>query len=177
MKPKRSLAALIAGWILLMGMGYAAGMPADANTKAAVRDEGPVVITTRSLQLKTITTKEGKKVKKWLKATEVVPGDQVRYVNTVRNRSDKVLEKVRVVNPINPHLSYVGGSAKCGSGCAIRYSLDGGKHFDTPKHLFVTDAKGKKHLAKPSDYTAIEWTIDRIDPRKSVTVEFKAKLK
>jgi uncharacterized repeat protein (TIGR01451 family) len=177
MKPKRSHAALIAGWILLAGAGYAAGTSADTNAAGTVRNEGPVVITTRSLQLKTVTTKEGKKVKKWLKATEVVPGDVVRYLNRVRNRSDNTLEKVRVVNPINPHLSYVGGSAKCEEGCTILYSLDRGKHFDTPEHLFVIDAKGKKHPAKPGDYTAIEWTIDRIGPRKSVTVEFKAKLK
>jgi uncharacterized repeat protein (TIGR01451 family) len=173
---KRTLCrSLTAGALLLA----TAVLPAAAEEASApvAKAQSPVVITTRSLQLKRVKTKEGKVVKKWLKATKVVPGDVVRYVNTVLNRSDKPIEKVRVTNPVNPHLSYVAKSARCSGKCAIRYSIDGGKHFDTPEHLYIKDKKGKKRLASPKEYNAIEWVIDRIEPGKSVETEFKARLK
>jgi len=156
--------------------GWAEGTaPAAAETKKA--PASPVKLTTRSYQLKTVKTKEGKLVKKWLPATRVVPGEIVRYVTTVDNKNPTPIEKVRIVNPVDPHLSYVARSAKCAGKCAIRFSVDGGKHFDTPERLVVMDKKGKKRRARPADYNAIEWVIERIDANRTGSVEYKARLK
>ncbi|WP_456391521.1 hypothetical protein [Nitratifractor sp.] len=167
--------------ILLAGLLAGASLHAEsepvAKPETTKQSQSPVEVTTRSLQLKTIKTPEGKKVKKWVRATEVVPGDTVRYVNTVRNRSSQKIEKVRIVNPINPHLVYLARSAKCAGGCTIRFSIDGGKHFAAPKELFVKMKNGKKRLALPKEYNAVEWVIDAIPAGKKTTVEFKARLK
>ncbi len=159
---------------LLLPLGLLA---VSGVAESTAKDDTPVTILSRSYQQITVKTKEGKTVKKWVKATKVVPGDTIRYVNVVLNASPDTLQGVRIVNPINPHLRYVAGSAKCQSKCAIRYSVDGGKHFDTPEHLFVTDKNGKKRPAKASEYNAIEWTIETLPPEHNETVEFRAILK
>ena len=137
----------------------------------------PVEVTTASYQVKIVKDKHGKKVRKWVRATKVVPGTIVRYIDTVTNHTDQAMNNVAVKNPINPHLTYLAKSAKCETGCTVRYSVDGGKHFDVPAKLFVTDKKGKKHLAQPKHYNAVEWIIVTVPAGKSVQVEFKAKLK
>jgi len=158
----------------------ATGLWAEGTAAASAAQEqasSPVQLTTRSYQLKIVKTKEGKRVKKWLPVTRVVPGDIVRYITTVENSAQTPIEKVRIVNPVDPHLSYVARSAKCAGKCTVRFSVDGGKHFDTPDRLYVRDKKGKKRQARPAEYNAIEWVIDRIEGGQKSSVEFKAKLK
>ena len=114
----------------------------------------------------------------WKEATKVVPGNVVRYVNTVSNNGSKRAEKLVVTNHIPEHMEYVRATAKCQSRCTIDYSVDGGKHFAKPDKLYIKDPKTKKRrLAKAGEYTTIRWTIDKLDPKKSTTVEFKARLK
>jgi len=147
----------------------------------AQKAKSPVTVTTASYQLvvKKVKDKKGKikKVKKWVKATKVVPGTIVRYVDTIHNSSADPLSTVAIKNPINEHLAYVADSAKAESNATITYSVDGGKHFAVPSKLFVTDKKGKKHRAQPKQYNAIQWVIAEVPAKGSVKVEFKAKLK
>jgi len=142
----------------------------------------PVSVTTQSYQevTKKIKTKNGKiqTVKKWVRATRVVPGTVVKYVDTVTNNTDKPLSDVTIKNPINPHLTYVAGSATSETNATILYSVDGGKHFDVPEKLMIKDLKtGKKRIASPKEYNAIQWTIASVPPESNTTVEFRAKLK
>jgi len=171
---KQKILALAAALAVAATGVWAEGAPSDTAQK---KPAPPVKLETRSYQLKIVKTKEGKLVKKWVPAGKVVPGEVVRYVTTVENRGEMPMEKVRIVNPIDPHLSYVARSAKCAGTCTIRFSVDGGRHFDTPERLVVMDKKGKKRQARPVDYNAIEWVLDRIDAKKESSVEFKAKLK
>jgi uncharacterized repeat protein (TIGR01451 family) len=142
----------------------------------------PVSVTTQSYQevVKSVKDKNGKikKVKKWVRASKVVPGTVVKYIDTVTNNTDKPLTNVAIKNPINPHLTYVAGSATSRTRATILYSVDGGKHFALPDKLYVKDIKtGKKRLASPKEYNAVEWVIASVPPESNTTVEFKAKLK
>jgi len=145
----------------------------------AVKKVAPVSVSTASYQAKRIKDKKtGKVITKWVRARRVVPGTVVRYIDTVTNRTDKPLKNVAIKNPINPHLTYVAQTAKCATGCRIYYSVDGGKHFDVPKRLFVKDPQtGKKRLANPKEYNAVKWVIAEVPAESNTTVEFKAKLK
>ncbi len=166
---KQSLVAWIVATLL-----FAASAFADAP-------KSPVSVTTASYQLvtKKVKTKSGKykKVKKWVKATRVVPGTIVRYIDTVTNSSEEPLQNVAIKNPIDEHLTYVAHSAKAETNATITFSVDGGNHFDVPAKLYVTDEKGKKHRAQPKQYNAIQWVIAEVPARGKVTVEFKGKLK
>jgi len=134
-------------------------LASNANAQITPAKKLPITITTASYQLK------------------VVPDTIVKYVDTASNSSDKALSRVTIQNPINKHLEYIANSAKAEKNATITYSVDGGKHFDMPKNLYVVNKKGKKHLAQPKEYNAIKWVISEVPANGSVKVEFKAKLK
>jgi len=144
---------------------------------ASVEANGNVIdINTQSYQQIVKVDKKGKKVITWEKVKKVVPGDTIKYVNSVKNNSNKVIENVSVKNKINPNLYYVPNSAKSSKPATIKFSVDGGKSFDLPKNLYVVK-KGKKLPATYKDYNAIEWNINSIEANKTVNVEFQAKIK
>ena len=167
--------------ILIAGLFGTVNAQAEAPKKA----KSPVTVTTQSYQQmpkrnkkgKIVKDKKGKPILVWVKATKVVPGTVVRYVDTVSNHTDKAMEGLAIKNPINPHLIYVAGSATSETNATITYSVDGGKHFDVPEKLYVTGLNKKKHRAQPKEYNAIQWTIASVPAQSETTVAFKAKLK
>lgn len=134
-----------------------------------------VLITTASYQK--IYDKSSKK-RKWVRAKKVVPGNIVRYINTVTNQESETAEKLTVINNIPEHMEYVKGSARCRGRCKIIFSVDGGRHFATPRKLYVKDRRTKRRRrARANEYTTIKWIISRLGAGKRTTVEFKARLK
>jgi uncharacterized repeat protein (TIGR01451 family) len=161
---------------------WGAPMMAKQPKKSEAKTPPPVSVTSQSYQMVAKKTKgkngKIKTVTKWVRATRVVPGTVVKYVDTVTNNTDKPLSDVAIKNPINPHLTYVAGSATSETNATILYSIDGGKHFDAPDKLMIKDLKtGKKRIASPKEYNAIQWTIASVPPESNTTVEFRAKLK
>lgn len=126
-----------------------------------------VSIKSQSFQEKTIN-----KQTKWVKATKVIPGTKVRYVNTMSNSGTQAAQNLVITNPIPKHMLYAEGSAKCDGACSITYSLDG-KAFDVPDKLFVTE-NGKKRTAKATEYKAIRWVVQTLDAKQSSSVQFDA---
>jgi len=124
-----------------------------------------VSIKSQSLQEKTIN-----KQTKWVKATKVIPGTKIRYINTMSNNGTVMAQNLVITNAIPKHMLYVDGSAKCDGVCSITYSLDG-KAFDLPAKLFVTE-NGKKRVAKALEYKAIRWVVQTLDANQSSNVQF-----
>jgi len=143
----------------------------QAEEKAAVG------ISTASYQLVVVKDKNGKAVKKWLKTSKVVPGDTVKYIDTITNDSDKALKDAKISNPINENLVFVEGSAKSKAKFSAKYSVDGGKSYDEPNKLFVIGKDKKKRQATAKDYNAIQFRIHEVPPKSKVDVEFKVKIK
>jgi len=143
---------------------------------ANAKEKAPVSITTHSYQKVVTTSKSGKKIIKWQSVKKAVPGDIIKYVNSVKNSSPSEIKNVVVRNKINPNLIYIPKSAKAQSKATIKFSVDGGKTFKLAKNLYVVK-NGKKRVATYKDYNAIEWSIDSVGSKKTVNVEFKAKIK
>lgn len=158
--------------VLLSVSAHGKAKPAVGITTASY--EFDVV---RDSKGKILKDKKGKAVKKWQKATKVVPGDIVKYVDTVTNSADTPVKNVKVVNPINKNLAYVANSAKSSLKSSIKYSVDGGKSFDVPNNLYVVGKDKKKHKAKASQYNAIEFVLSEVPAKSKTDVEFKVKLK
>ena len=149
---------------LLIAMLVLAGFTASVHAE--------VTITSQSYQ-KVVK----KKKSKWVKATKVVPGSVVLYINSIANKNAQKAENLTVVNAIPKHMDYVKGSAICKSKCAITYSVDGGKHFSSPKNLLVKDKKSKKkRRAKASEYTSIKWVVSTLGSGKKTSVQYRARL-
>jgi uncharacterized repeat protein (TIGR01451 family) len=126
-----------------------------------------VSIKSESLQEKTIN-----KQTTWAKATKVIPGTKVRYINTISNNGNEIAQNLVITNSIPKHMLYVDGSAKCTGVCSTTYSLDG-KLFDVPAKLFVTE-NGKKRAAKAAEYKAIRWIVQTLGAKQSSSVQFDA---
>lgn len=135
-----------------------------------------VTINSASFQEHIRVTKSGEKVKEWVKASKVVPGTIIRYVNTLNNLGDKTATKLIINNPIPENMEYVANSATCQGGCTISYSVDGGKTYKQPNELFLGVGE-KRHLAKASEYTDIRWIVAKLDAKTQSAVEYKARLK
>ena len=132
-----------------------------------------VTITTRSYQ-KVIK----KKKVKWVKATKVVPGNVVLYVNTIKNSGNETAENLTVVNAIPKHMVYLKRTARCKGKCDITFSIDGGRHFAKPSKLIVKDKKTKRRRrARPSEYTTIKWVVPSLKGGKKTTVQYRARLR
>jgi uncharacterized repeat protein (TIGR01451 family) len=126
---------------------------------------------------KVLKDKKGKPVKKWRKATKVVPGTIVKYIDTITNESDEVIKDAKISNPINENLIFVEGSATSEAKFSVTYSVDGGKHYAVPAKLFVIGKDKKKHPAQAKDYNAILFSVDEVPAQSKVDVSFKVKLK
>ncbi len=126
---------------------------------------------------KVLKDKKGKPVKKWLKATKVVPGDVVKYIDTITNDSDEVIKDAKISNPINQNLIFVEGSAISKAKFSVTYSVDGGKRYAVPAKLFVIGKDKKKHSAQAKDYNAILFSVDEVPAHSKVDVAFKVRLK
>jgi uncharacterized repeat protein (TIGR01451 family) len=135
-----------------------------------------VSINSTSLQEQKKVTATGETVKVWVKASKVVPGTVIRYVNTLDNSGDKSASKLVVNNPIPENMEYVANSAVCQSSCSITYSVDGGKTYKQPEELFLGLGE-ERHMAKASEYTHIKWVIDALGASSQSSVEYKARLK
>jgi uncharacterized repeat protein (TIGR01451 family) len=133
-------------------------------------------ISSISLQEQTKITSSGEKVKEWVKASKVVPGTVIRYVNTIENSGDKPAMQLVVNNPIPENMEYVANTAACEGSCSITYSVDGGKSFNQPEKLFVGEGK-ERHMARAAEYTDIKWVVDSLAAMSQSTVEYKARLK
>lgn len=142
-----------------------------AMSVMAIAAQAEVTITSQSYQ-KVVKKKKAK----WVKATKVVPGSVILYMNTLKNKGTQTAKKLTVVNAIPEHMQYVKGTAKCKTACRVTYSVDGGKTFNKPKKLFVGKGK-KRHQAKASEYTTIMWVVNTLKGGKKTSVRYKARLK
>ena len=135
-----------------------------------------VSINSASFQEQTKVTASGEKVKEWVRASKVVPGTVIRYVNSLENAGDKTATKLVINNPIPENMEYVANSAACASECTLSYSVDGGKSYKQPSELYLGVGK-ERHLAKASEYTDIRWVVDSLGSNSQSSVEYKARLK
>ena len=146
-------------------------------TFANAKEKSLVKIQTSSFQKIFVKDKNGKKSKKWVKAKKVVPGDIVKYIDTIVNDSNQTLKSAKVVNPIDKSLIFIAKSTNSTAKYELKFSIDGGNTFKEPSNLFVTNKKGKKVLAQAKDYNALEFTVKEVPANSKVKVSFKTKLK
>ena len=148
-------------------------MPLDAWAKPEVK----VAITAE----KEISVVEnGQTVVKRVAADTVESKQTIFYTLTVTNSGDEKATNVVLNNPLPDGTAYIGNSA-FGEGTTILFSVDGGKHFDTPSRLTVelkkADGSMEKQTANADQYTDIRWTLAEVLPGKSLILGYQASVK
>jgi len=123
---------------------------------------------------------DGKEVVKRVPAVLVVSGDVVVYTVTATNTGTAPADKIVINNAISEHVLYMADSASSvaiGKNTTITFSVDGGKTYADPQQLTVTE-DGVTRAATAEDYTHVRWQLNfALEPQKSTSVFFKARLK
>jgi uncharacterized repeat protein (TIGR01451 family) len=109
-------------------------------------------------EVETRMSQNGRDIVKLTPADRVVPGDQVIYTLQIRNNGAAAVRTPNVPYPIPDHMRYVADSA-VGPGADVTYSIDGGRTFDRPENLKVSEPGGQMRTATAAEYTHIRWHL------------------
>ena len=157
---------------LWLGLVAAAPVRAEGVDPSAPAD-APVTVTTSAELIQTKIV-NGHEILKLLPADRLVGGDLVIYTLEVRNLGTVGVDGYAFTSPIPQHMSYVADSAVA-PGAEVRYSVDGGRSFDTPENLMVHGPDGKQRPAAAADYTHIRWLLkNRLKAGSMTLARFRA---
>ena len=137
-----------------------------------------VVLTTEVTKVQRFANAAGEVETRFVDATEVIPGDELRYTISFSNEGDQPVdaESVVITNPIPENTVYLEGTA-FGAGTRITFSVDGGGNFGDPDQLNVT-REGLERPAIAEDYTTIRWVFEpELAPGEKSYVSFNVRLK
>lgn len=101
------------------------------------------------------------------------PGENIRYVVTASNISDRQIKNLVVTQPIPKSSIYVLGSATLPTiqGAKLDYSIDGGKTYSDNPTIRVKLDSGEivNRPAPDSMYTNVRWRFGDSFPAKTIT--------
>ena len=117
----------------------------------------------------------GQEIRTYALATEVAPGDEVRYSLAYVNAGDTAAEAVSLVMPVPAEVTYIEASASSDQG-AVTYSADGGESYAARAALIVGSGDAAR-LAAADEITHIKWAFaEPIAAAASGQVSFSAVL-
>ena len=144
---------------------------------SVMAQQGSIALKNEAFKEVAVTDKDGKTEYKLVEPGTVVPKDEIVYITTFENVSDKPVNNIEVVNPLPNNSIYKTGSA-FGAGTVITYSIDGGETYAAPEKLTIKDETGQLRPATAEDYTHIRWVYTQdLQPGKTGTVMFRTVIK
>ncbi len=139
--------------------------------------EGKVSLEMKVMEEVEIVNENGQKEINYIDSTSIVPGDVVLYTVTYHNQGTEPAGAIIITNPIPEHMLFINESDH-GSAAIIKFSVDGGKTFDTADKLSVLTEKGLLRPAIPGDYSHIQWELKKtLNPDVKGVVGYRSKLK
>lgn len=112
-------------------------------------------------------------------ASDMLPGDVIRYSLRFTNTQAEAVRNVVFSNPVPQGLRYVMDSASATTqNVAITYSIDGGQTYSAQPMIEVVENGERRNVpAPPRMYTHVRWTVEGwVQPGAQVTAEFRAEL-
>lgn len=143
----------------------------------AFAQQGSIKLKNEAFQEIEVNQQNGEKEYKLVEPKKVVPGDEIFYVTTFTNISDKPATNIVINNPLPNNSFYKAGSA-FGAGTEITFSADSGQTYAKAEALTVRTKDGGTRPATPKEYTHIRWLyIDALQPGAEGTVTFRTIIK
>jgi len=167
--------------ILFAAMLAAVAVSVGATNAAAADPAKPVLALTLSVQKEaTVKDAEGKPKVEWQEATDVKPGDILKFTIAYKNTGLAEARDGLVTDPVPKDTAYISGSAE-GKDAEITFSLDG-KTFQSPPLLKYkvrqADGSDAEYQATPEMYTHIQWKLLKPVPSGGTgSLSFKAKVR
>jgi len=112
-------------------------------------------------------------------ASDVLPGDVIRYSLQFTNTQEQAVRNVVFSNPVPQGLRYVLESATANvPNVAITFSIDGGTTYSAQPMIEVVENGERRNVPAPAAmYTHVRWTVEGwVQPGGQVTAEFRAEL-
>jgi len=123
------------------------------------------------------TAKDGSKKKILAPATKVVPGEEVIFVITYKNKGAEPATDVVITNPIPKNMVYRSAESDRAD-LVSQVSVDGGKKWADLAALKVSDKVRKQRPALPNDVTHVRWVTKlAMKPNEEGKVRLRAVLK
>jgi uncharacterized repeat protein (TIGR01451 family) len=162
---------------LLAAMAISTGTFAGAVQAQAPETPPALVITAENLMAgderhTALAAKGGK-------ATDLLPGDVLRYQLRYTNPRAEAVKNVVFSNPVPDGLRYVGSSASASvAEAAVAFSIDGGKSYSAQPMIEVVEEGKRRNVPAPAGmYTHVRWTVPgSVQSKAQVTAEFRAEL-
>ncbi len=138
-------------------------------------DKAPVKIEMKSYKKSFVVDKNGKKVVKWLKPTKVIPGDIIKYVDIIKNSSDKDLDSATITNKIDKNLIFIPNSISSDLKYKVEFSVD--KNLFANANKLVIKKGNKMVKAQPKDYRAIRFKLLNVPKHSVKQISYQVKIK
>ncbi|MEM7327907.1 MAG: hypothetical protein AAF437_04150 [Pseudomonadota bacterium] len=131
---------------------------------------------TQSVELVNVSVDaNGRETRTFAPATDVEPGEQVRYQLTYTNDGSAPAEKVSLIMPVPTEVTFLEGSIETGTS-AVSYSSDAGETFAPRDQVLVRDGDSVR-IANADEITHIKWVFSQpIAPSESGTISYMAVL-
>lgn len=132
---------------------------------------------TQSVELATVSvTADGEERITFAPATDVEPGEQVRYRLVYDNDGTEAADQVSLVMPIPAEVTYLEGSVD-GTAGLVTFSSDNGETYAPRDAVLVADGTVER-VASAAEITHIKWQFEQpIAPAESGAISFMAVLK
>ena len=132
---------------------------------------------TQSVELATVSlSADGSETVTFAPATDVEPGEQVRYRLAYTNDGAEAADRVSLVMPVPAEVTYLEGSI-AGNAAQVTFSGDNGESFAPREAVRITDGETER-VAASADITHIKWVFaEPIAPAESGAISFMAVLK
>ncbi|MEO1554235.1 MAG: hypothetical protein AAFR82_09875 [Pseudomonadota bacterium] len=132
---------------------------------------------TQTVELATVTVDaDGAEMVTFAPATDVEPGEQVRYRLAYTNDGAEAADQVSLVMPVPSEVTYLEGSVDGNPGL-VTFSSDQGETFASRSAVLITDGEAER-VATAAEITHIKWLFDQpIAPAESGEISFMAVLK
>lgn len=147
--------------VLAMALAFTAGFsPAMASAQQAVELNG-------SVQVERTVTENGEERTVLSPPEQVVPGDKLMFSNSFRNGGAEPVEDFVVTNPLPKAVRLAEEDA------AFEVSVDG-ETFGRLSDFSVASKTGESRPAQLSDVTHLRWTLERVEPGASGSLDYQA---
>jgi uncharacterized repeat protein (TIGR01451 family) len=154
-------------------------LSACAAGRAAAQNRPPGALVVAAENLMAGDARHQAWVAKGGAASDVLPGDVLRYAIRFTNTQEQAGRNVVFSNPVPQGLRYVIGSAAADArDAAITFSIDGGRTYSAQPMIEVVENGERRSVPAPARmYTHVRWTLEGwVQPGGQVSAEFRAEL-
>ncbi len=132
---------------------------------------------TQSVELATLSVDaDGAETLSFAPATDVEPGEQVRYRLTYTNEGVDAADNVSLVMPVPAEVTFLEGSISSNA-AQVTFSSDNGESFAARESVLIKDGETDR-VATSAEITHIKWIFaEPIAPTESGAISFMAVLK